>query len=82
MTERVLETTGMQRQRILGAQILDLFSDACRAAFKAELGRAWKGFSHPIKVEMLTDGGVHAQYQTNITRFTMRSKRLLLINLH
>jgi PAS domain S-box-containing protein len=82
MAERVLEATGMQRQKIIGTPMVDLFSEGCRASFKTELGRAWKGISHPIKVEMRTAGAEVATFQTNITRYTMRSKRLLLIILH
>ncbi len=82
MSEPVLEHTGRQRQQILGTTIIDLFSADCRAAFKAELGRAWKGISHPIKVEMCTADGDYATFQTNMTRYTMRRKRLVLIVLH
>ena len=81
VAERVLEYTGRQRQKILGTNMVDLLSDNCRDIFKAELSQAWKGIGSPINIEIISTGEDFKVFETIMTRFTLNSKRLLLVTL-
>ena len=81
VAERVLEYTGRQRQKILGTNMVDLLSDNCRDIFKAELSQAWKGISSPINIEIISTAEDFKVFETIMTRFTLNSKRLLLVTL-
>jgi PAS domain-containing protein len=81
VAERVLEYTGRQRQKILGTNMVDLLSDNCRDIFKAELSQAWKGIVSPINIEIISTAEDFKVFETIMTRFTLNSKRLLLVTL-
>jgi PAS domain-containing protein len=81
VAERVLEYTGRQRKKILGTNMVDLLSDNCRDIFKAELSQAWKGIVSPINIEIISTGEDFKVFETIMTRFTLNSKRLLLVTL-
>jgi hypothetical protein len=81
VAERVLGYTGRQRQKILGTNMVDLLSDNCRDIFKAELSQAWKGIVSPINIEIISTAEDFKVFETIMTRFTLNSKRLLLVTL-
>lgn len=78
VTERVLEFTGMPRDKLIGNNFTSLLNETYHDTFREELKQAWMGITHQIKIQVTSIHEIYKTCDLKLTRLTLEGRRLLM----
>ncbi|HQP28579.1 MAG: PAS domain-containing protein [Syntrophales bacterium] len=81
VSERLMETLGKSRDRLIGESLREMLEPGYRDDFAWELRQAWMGQSHTFDLQFLDAPVKPQRFEVRMTRLTLSGSRLVLMTL-
>ncbi len=78
VSEKVIESLGMQRAQLIGTLLTDLLTEEALDLFRREMELAVKGIANEITVGLTTAAGKQV-YSARMVRFNINDRRLIMV---